>query len=114
MYSRWFKSSFSGSEHTCVEVRFAGDSVLIRDSKYLGEPGNDPARQPVIEVPVERWKAFLEAATDPGRIVVGDLPVVTSSPFGVSVSASGVVLSFTIAEWAAFTAGIAAGEFLAA
>lgn len=112
--STWFKSSFSKEAANCVEVRFRGDSVFIRDSKYLRVPGNDPKRQPVIEVPVALWEAFLKAVMDPALDVVADLPVITSSPSGVSVSAVGVVLHFTLAEWTAFTSGIASGEFLAA
>ncbi|MBF6416125.1 DUF397 domain-containing protein [Nocardia cyriacigeorgica] len=114
MHSRWFKSSFSGSEHTCVEVRFAGESVLMRDSKYLRVPGADPARQPVIEVPAARWGVFLDSVVDGGSSAGAGLPVVARGVDGVVVSSGGVSLRFTEAEWSAFVSGIATGEFAAA
>ncbi|MEV6771310.1 DUF397 domain-containing protein [Nocardia sp. NPDC051030] len=55
----WFKSAHSDHGAACVEVRFDGDLVLIRDSKYLREPGNDPAAQPIIAVSVAAWDAFI-------------------------------------------------------
>ncbi|WP_345496413.1 DUF397 domain-containing protein [Nocardia callitridis] len=30
----WFKSSYSDHGNACVEVRFKGENVLMRDSKY--------------------------------------------------------------------------------
>ncbi len=57
---RWFKSSFSAANTSCVETAFLLDRTLLRDSK------------------------------------LGD-----ASP----------VLTFTDTEWAAFTAGVRAGEF---
>lgn len=110
----WFKSSFSGSEHTCVEVRFAGESVLMRDSKYLRAPGADPARQPVIDVPAARWEAFLHSVVDGESPPGTGLPVVARGADGVVVSLGGVSLRFTEAEWEAFVSGIAMGEFAAA
>jgi hypothetical protein len=59
---QWRKSSHSqGSEH-CVEVRFTDDSVYVRDSKYLRDPANDPAAQPIIAVPADEWDSFLQLA----------------------------------------------------
>jgi hypothetical protein len=57
--SVWLKSSRSGSNGQCTEVRDRGDAIDVRDSK-------DP---------------------------------------------SGPMLTFTPAEWAAFVAGVKAGEF---
>ncbi|WP_326561773.1 DUF397 domain-containing protein [Micromonospora sp. NBC_01796] len=34
----WFKSSRSANNANCVEVRFAGAAVGVRDSKDLGGP----------------------------------------------------------------------------
>lgn len=34
----WFKSSRSSSNANCVEVRFAGDAVGVRDSKDRSGP----------------------------------------------------------------------------
>ncbi|MFE6857605.1 DUF397 domain-containing protein [Nocardia sp. NPDC057668] len=56
----WRTSSYSGSNGgECVEVAFDGDLVLIRDSKYLRDPANDPARQPMLAVSGAVWAAFL-------------------------------------------------------
>jgi len=55
----WRKSTRSGSNGQCVEVRRAGDTIELRDSK----------------------------------------------------DRSGPVLSFTLGEWAAFTAGVKGDEF---
>lgn len=49
----WFKSSYSNSAVTCVEVRFAGDAVLVRDSK-------NRAHSPILAVPPTEWTAFLD------------------------------------------------------
>ncbi|WP_328391923.1 DUF397 domain-containing protein [Nocardia sp. NBC_00416] len=114
MRSRWFKSSFSGSEHTCVEVRFSGKTAFIRDSKYLMDPRNDPAQQPVIELPVSRWEAFLVSVVGPAQCADPALPRIASSAFGVSMTAAETTLLFTVDEWAAFVAGVAIGEFAAA
>jgi hypothetical protein len=34
----WFKSSRSANNAVCVEVRFAGAAVAVRDSKDVGGP----------------------------------------------------------------------------
>jgi hypothetical protein len=34
----WFKSSYSSDNAACVEVRSAGGTVGVRDSKNLGGP----------------------------------------------------------------------------
>lgn len=50
----WFKSSFSNGSQTCVEVRFDGDHVSVRDSK-------DPAG-PILTFTRSEWTAFLHGA----------------------------------------------------
>ncbi|MTE12790.1 DUF397 domain-containing protein [Nocardia sp. CT2-14] len=57
----WRKSSRSGDGGggNCVEVLLTDEAVLIRDSKYLRDPANDPAHQPVVSVPGPQWDAFL-------------------------------------------------------
>lgn len=110
----WFKSSFSKEAANCVEVRFSGDSVFVRDSKYLRVPGNDRARQPVIEVPAFRWTAFLASVIDPNRVADPALPAIVRTPFGISVTAGETSLLFTADEWIAFVAGVEVGEFAAA
>ncbi|ATL66160.1 DUF397 domain-containing protein [Nocardia terpenica] len=112
----WRKSSFSqGSDH-CVEVQFTDAAVSIRDSKYLRNPANDPAAQPIITVPTEHWGMFLQLAA--GRLE-GDFPGLPSierhDDGGVSIrSQDGITLSYTPAEWIAYVSGIRAGEFAAA
>jgi len=49
----WFKSSYSNAAATCVEVRFAGDAVLVRDSK-------NRAHGPTLAVTTEQWAVFLD------------------------------------------------------
>lgn len=51
--SPWFKSSYSNSSVACVEVRFAGDAVLVRDSK-------NRAHGPTLAVTTTEWAAFLD------------------------------------------------------
>ncbi|WP_369640680.1 DUF397 domain-containing protein, partial [Nocardia sp. JMUB6875] len=57
----WRKSSYSGDGGggNCVEVLFAADTVLIRDSKYLRDSANDPAGQPIVGVSGAEWDVFL-------------------------------------------------------
>lgn len=48
----WAKSSFSTASGDCVEVRFDGDAVRVRDSKDLG-------RGPVVRYPRGGWGTFV-------------------------------------------------------
>ncbi|WP_405179369.1 DUF397 domain-containing protein [Nocardia sp. NBC_01377] len=110
---RWRKSSYSGSDGgACVEVWIDSDTVRIRDSKFTGES----AKQPEIIVPAARWAAFLDRALDITSTIAADLPVFARDDCNnVSIrDACGVVLTYTAAEWAAFTAGIRGGEFTSA
>ncbi|MFQ6393710.1 DUF397 domain-containing protein [Nocardia sp. KC 131] len=52
--TRWFKSSYSNDSQTCVEVRFEGDRILVRDSKYQGLPD----ARPTLEFEGAEWTAF--------------------------------------------------------
>ncbi|ATL65380.1 DUF397 domain-containing protein [Nocardia terpenica] len=112
----WFKSSLSNETQTCVEIRFAGDTVLIRDSKYLRDPANDPATQPIIPIPTTDWPAFLSAATGSETKADHNLPTIDHHPSGeVTIrAANGTTLTYTAPEWSAFTTGIHANEFTAA
>ncbi|WP_431957800.1 DUF397 domain-containing protein [Nocardia lijiangensis] len=38
----WFKSSYSSDSVACVQVKFEPGRVLIRDTKYRGEPNGRP------------------------------------------------------------------------
>ena len=53
----WFKSSYSNAASACVEVRLAGDAVLVRDSK-------NRAYGPTLAVTTTAWAAFLEGLAD--------------------------------------------------
>ncbi|WP_169815572.1 DUF397 domain-containing protein [Nocardia inohanensis] len=115
MIERWRKSTFSqGSEH-CVEILETPESVLVRDSKYLRDAANDPARQPIISIPSSDWPTFLDLAL--GRPAIRPVGIPTldrHSDGGITLrDAAGVTLVYTAAEWEAFTAGIAVGEFAA-
>ncbi|MBF6455150.1 DUF397 domain-containing protein [Nocardia cyriacigeorgica] len=112
----WRTSSHSGTNGgQCVEVAFDRESVLIRDSKYLRDPTNDPAAQPVIALPAAVWPAFLAAACANAPHAIADAPAITYHLDGsVTLAGSGVTLRFTAAEWGAFVAGVRDGEFFAA
>jgi len=49
----WFTSSYSVNATDCVEVRLAGDAVLVRDSK-------NRTHGPTLAVTTTAWAAFLE------------------------------------------------------
>jgi hypothetical protein len=112
--SGWFKASFSSNAASCVEVRFDGDLVRIRDSKYRRNPANDPACEPIIAVTPGDWMAFLGE-------VSGRAPAHTCGPLAYERAAGGatvlrspdadVALTFSAAEWRAFVAGVQAREF---
>lgn len=111
----WRKSSASGDGGggNCVEVRFDGRTVFIRDSKYLRSIGNDPAAQPVVVIDADVWPVFLEAArrlsdcADPGSASIWR----TDDGSVFVVGEDGTKLIYTAAEWEAFVAGVRAGEF---
>ena len=50
----WFKSSYSSSTGTCVEVRFDGGQVAVRDSKNL----HAAVTGLKLNVTAEQWTAF--------------------------------------------------------
>jgi Domain of unknown function (DUF397) len=49
----WFKSSYSDNSLSCVEVRFAGDAVLVRDSKSR-------LHGPTLAMSTTEWATFLD------------------------------------------------------
>jgi hypothetical protein len=53
----WFTSSYTNAAATCVEVRFDGDAVLVRDSK-------NRAHGPTLAVTTTEWAAFLDGLAD--------------------------------------------------
>lgn len=105
----WRKSSLSNGSGNCVEAaRLDSTTIGIRDSKYTG-----PAdQQPFITVPADEWPRFLALALEGETAPAGHgVPGIEYSPNGVVLrDAFGTVLSYTPAEWEAFTGGIHAGE----
>ncbi|WP_036570061.1 DUF397 domain-containing protein [Nocardia sp. BMG51109] len=122
--ARWFKSTRSTGTKDCVEVKFAGVTVFMRDSKYLRNPANNPHAQPVIEIAADRWTLVLdlslsktsgavvlsEAASDRPRDVL-TITVQADGAAMVRSSGQSVELIFTPDEWDAFTKGVADGQF---
>ncbi|MEV4129695.1 DUF397 domain-containing protein [Nocardia sp. NPDC049707] len=104
----WFKSSFSGSEHTCVEVKFDAERVLIRDSKYTG-PVDD---QPVVYVLSAQWPVFLDLVLSAKSDELGEgVAISLHRDGGATISGQGVELVYNADEWDAFAKGIADGQF---
>ena len=100
MMSDWLKSSRSQCSDHCVEVRFEGSRVLIRDSKYLRDSTNSPAAQPIISLPSTEWTAFLAAATHRGLRSAAAEPIIEYLPTGgVSLHQGTITLTYTADEW---------------
>ncbi|WP_405537319.1 DUF397 domain-containing protein [Streptomyces sp. NBC_00075] len=47
----WFKSSYSGQNGECIEIRLWTDGIDVRDSKHLSGP--------VVVVGAAAWLSFL-------------------------------------------------------
>ncbi|MET9025168.1 DUF397 domain-containing protein [Nocardia sp. NPDC004168] len=54
---RWFKSSHSNDSTACVEVCFDSALVLVRDSKFRGEPDASPT----LAFTPTQWEGFTSA-----------------------------------------------------
>ncbi|MEU1813254.1 DUF397 domain-containing protein [Micromonospora aurantiaca (nom. illeg.)] len=53
---KWFKSSRSGNNGSCVEVaRLGGDSIGVRDTKARGQG-------PILTFTSAEWDAFIDGA----------------------------------------------------
>ncbi|MFD0206638.1 MULTISPECIES: DUF397 domain-containing protein [Saccharothrix] len=104
--SAWFKSSFSTASGDCVEVRFDGDVVLVRDTK-------DRGRGPVITLDAMRWDGFLRQLQAGSVDADGALTVLPAPRGGVILRArhDGTALRYTRGEWEMFLRGVRAGEF---
>jgi hypothetical protein len=110
----WFKSSYSTGACTCIEVRFDDGRVQIRDSKYLQDPTNDPATQPIVDVSMESWFPFLSDVT--GSVLArrnAELAVEAGHDGTRTIRSrvTGTALVYTAQEWVAFVAGVEDGEF---
>ncbi|WP_431953301.1 DUF397 domain-containing protein [Nocardia lijiangensis] len=112
----FFKSSYSNDGPSCVEVKFDGDWVLIRDSKQKNEYVDAPAMQPTIAFPAAHWATFLDFVL---RTESGSVDAVTvdldedgrADLVGKAPSGHAVTLRYTANEWTAFVAGVGAREF---
>ncbi|KZM74612.1 DUF397 domain-containing protein [Nocardia terpenica] len=102
------KSSFSEGGGNCVEVKFANECVLIRDSKYTG-PADE---QPTLPIPAASWPLFLDLilSGESGTLDSG-VTIVVHPDRRATITAADVTLDYTPDEWDAFTKGVADGQF---
>lgn len=107
----WRKAARSGQNGSCVEVKADGTAILIRDSKYLRDPSNDPEAQPIISISVSQWNDFLDVVA--GRSTASSEPAITVRTDGSAslTSADGLRLDYTPTEWLYFSSAVAEGEF---
>jgi len=110
----WFKSSFSSNANQCVEVRFDGEYVSVRDSKYRRDPTNHPGLEPIIAVTAAQWTAWLDELI--GRVDVGangvlSVEIMPDGTIILRAVGTDTTLSFTRTEWQSYLAGVGAGEF---
>ncbi|WP_216891999.1 DUF397 domain-containing protein [Nocardia alni] len=106
----WFTSTRTNNGNQCVEVRFDGAAVHIRDSKFRRDPAHRPAEEPVITVDAREWMRFL-AAVLAGAGADGQLGAEPAGGGRMKVRHGAVELTYTPGEWAAFLAGARDGEF---
>ncbi len=106
----WFTSSRTNNGNQCVEVRFDGDAVLIRDSKFRRDPAHRPEDEPVITVTATEWMVFLDAVAGSGPPAT-ELIARTAADGATTLSRGRRTLTYTPGEWEAFVAGARAGEF---
>ncbi|MFE1594638.1 DUF397 domain-containing protein [Nocardia sp. NPDC058705] len=105
----WFTSSRSNNGNQCVEVRFDGDAVQIRDSKFRRNPMNVGLDEPIITVDTALWTAFLHSLLTTTR---HPALVAHVSPDGsATLRHEDILLRFTAPEWTAFVAGVRDNEF---
>lgn len=107
----WRKAARSGGNGSCVEVKPDGDSILIRDSKYLRDPSNDPEAQPIITISVAQWRDFLDVVAGRSRALSEPTISVHADGSASLTSSAGVRLDYTPTEWLYFSLGVAEGEF---
>lgn len=106
----WFTSTRTNNGNQCVEVRFDGAAVLIRDSKFRRNPEHRLDDEPVITVTAPEWMTFLAAVL--GRHSDRTALSWETGPDGHTALRHGeTTLVYTPGEWEAFRAGAADGEF---
>ncbi|GAB2757321.1 hypothetical protein GCM10027174_36760 [Salinifilum aidingensis] len=103
----WFKSTFSNPSQDCVEVLFDTEHVHVRDSK-------DQGTGLVLTLDARHWPDFLAEAL--GTVETGSNRALRIRPTDdggarLRTPDGGTALTFTPAEWDAFTAGARTGEF---
>ena len=98
----WRKSSYSTSTGNCVEVAPMTDGVAVRHSRR-------PAAGTIL-LAYPEWSRLLGAARTGAAFAGSAVTVAAAGPDTVMRSA-GIDLRFDAAEWAAFRAGAADGEF---
>lgn len=109
----WFTSSRTNNGNQCVEVRFDGDAVFIRDSKFRRDPARSHAHEPIITVTAAEWMRFLTVLLNPGP-APADTGLLQARPAPGGHTAlrhAGIGLVYTPGEWEAFLAGARDGEF---
>ena len=108
----WHTSSFTENGSGCVEIKHEDGRVLVRDTKYLRDPANDLAAEPILAMPLTAWPGFLTAALDPSATLPAGAPAIHRLGDGGAIFRSGgTELVYNAREWDAFTAGIRNGEF---
>ncbi|WP_405159766.1 DUF397 domain-containing protein [Nocardia sp. NBC_01499] len=110
VFTAWFRSTRSNNGNQCVEVRFDGDAVLVRDSKYRRDPANCLADEPIITVTAREWTLFLDTLRASGR-TPGALTAHTAADGNTMLRHGTTVLGYTPQEWNAFLLGVRDGEF---
>ncbi|MFE3191486.1 DUF397 domain-containing protein [Nocardia sp. NPDC059240] len=106
----WFTSSRTNNGNQCVEVRFDGDAVLIRDSKYRRNPEHRLDDEPIITVAAAEWMSFL--ATVLGRQTLRTALIAETGADGhTTLKHRKITLVYTPGEWRAFVDGARDGEF---
>jgi predicted secreted Zn-dependent protease len=103
----WFKSSYSASNASCVEVRFDTHTVSIRDTK-------DNGNGPTITVTPTQWTTFLATLNDQPTTQTSRALTTRNTPDQGTIlraTATGTTLQFTKTEWDMFLAGVHTHEF---
>ncbi|MEU0542554.1 DUF397 domain-containing protein [Nocardia sp. NPDC005978] len=112
----WFTSSRTNNGNQCVEVRFDGGAVFIRDSKFRRDPARCPADEPIITVSAAEWMRFLDglrgaSAPASDRAAARTLIARPAAGGHTALRHGDTGLVYTPGEWEAFLAGARDGEF---